>query len=109
MDVALQIVAEALWRRGQPGVLGQMRGVGIVNGTPPTVTVVWALTVVTPVIAEDSPIVQEPVPPAVVHGFVVVNAPGPLSIVKLIVVPSGAFTKPPVPVLTFTCAVKVCV
>ena len=38
-------------------------------------------------------IVQEPVPPAVVHGFDVVNEPGPLSIVKLICVPSGAFGK----------------
>ncbi len=51
-------------------------------------------------------IVQLPVPPAVVHGFAVVNEPGPQSIVKLICVPFGAFTKPPVPVFTFTCAVK---
>ena len=48
-----------------------------------------------------------PVPPAVVHGFVVVNAPGPLSIVKLICVPFGAFTTP-VPSFTLTCAVNVC-
>ena len=47
-----------------------------VKGTPPTVTVVCALTVVTPVTAEDRPIVQEPVPPAVVHGFVVVTHQG---------------------------------
>ena len=44
----------------------------------------------------------------VVHGFADVNEPGPLSIVKLICVPSGAFTKPE-PSLTFTCAVNVCV
>ena len=49
---------------------------------------------------------QLPVPPAVVHGFVVVNEPGPESIVKLICVPSGAFWKPPVPVFTLTCAVN---
>ena len=54
-------------------------------------------------------IVQLPVPPAVVHGFGVVNAPGPVSIVKLICVPSGAFWKPPVPVFTLTCAVNACV
>ena len=48
-----------------------------------------------------------PVPPAVVHGFGDVNEPGPpLSIVKLICVPSGALTKPE-PSLTFTCAVNV--
>ena len=49
-------------------------------------------------------------PPAVVHGFADVNAPGPLSIVKLICVPFGALTKPlPSPALIFTCAVNVCV
>ena len=37
---------------------------------------------------------QFPVPPEVVHGFADVNAPGPESIVKLIDVPFGAFTKP---------------
>ena len=58
--------------------------------------------------AEVRLIVQQPVPPAVVHGFAVVNAPGPLSFVKLICVPSGAFTKPlPSPAFMFTCAVKV--
>ena len=63
--------------------------------TPPTLTVVWALTTVVPVTAELSVIVQLPVPPAVVHGFAVVKAPGPESIVKLIWVPSGALTNPP--------------
>src|SRR5262249_11897538 len=77
-----------------------------VNETPPTLTVVWADTVVTPVTADDNVIWQLPVPPAVVHGFADVNAPGPLSIVKLIWVPSGAFTNP-VPSFTFTCAVNV--
>ena len=81
-----------------------------VSETPPTDSVVCALTVVTPVTAELRLIVQEPVPPAVVHGFAVVNAPGPLSFVKLICVPFGAFTKPlPSPALMFTCAVNVCV
>ena len=65
-----------------------------VSETPATASVVCALTVVTPVTAELRLIVQEPVPPDVVHGFAEVNAPGPLSIVKLICVPSGAFTKP---------------
>ena len=37
-----------------------------------------------------------------------VNAPGPELITKVIEVPSGAFVKP-VPSLTFTCAVNVCV
>ena len=53
-----------------------------------------ALTTVVPVVAELSVIVQLPVPPAVVHGFGEVKLPGPLSIVKLICVPSGAFWKP---------------
>ena len=52
---------------------------------------------------------QLPVPPdggARVGG---VNVPGPLTLVKLIGVPAGAFTKPAVPSLTLTCAVNVCV
>ena len=50
---------------------------------------------------------QLPVPPVVVHGFNVVNDPGPPSIVKKIGVPFGAFTKPaPLPLFTFTCAVN---
>ena len=40
-----------------------------VSETPPTESVVCALTVVTPVTAELSVIVQLPVPPTVVHGF----------------------------------------
>src|SRR5262249_20739719 len=79
-----------------------------VRGTPPTVTVVCADTVEIPVVDEVSVIVQEPVPPAVVHGFGVVNEPGPLSSVKLIDVPSGAGTNPE-PTFTFTCPVNVCV
>ena len=68
----------------------------------------WAETVVTPVTAELRSIVQLPVPPAVVHGFAGVKAPGPESIVKLIWVPSGALTNP-VPSFTLTWPVKVCV
>ena len=52
-------------------------------------TVVCAETIVTPVVAEVSVIVQLPVPPTVVHGFAEVKPPGPESIVKLICVPSG--------------------
>ena len=52
---------------------------------------------------------QLPVPPEVVHGFADVKDPGPESIVKLIDVPLGAFTKPPAPLLTFTCPVMGCV
>ena len=37
---------------------------------------------------------QVPVPPTVVHGFADVNPPGPVSMVKLIACPSGAFAKP---------------
>src|SRR5262245_13899094 len=77
----------------------------LVSVTPATVTVVCADTTVAPVWLDVSVIWQEPVPPAVVHGFGVVNEPGPLSIVKLICVPSGAFVNP-LPLFTFTCAVK---
>ena len=63
-----------------------------VSETPPTESVTCALTTVAPVTVETSVIVQLPVPPEVVHGFADVNAPGPESIVKLIGVPSGAFT-----------------
>ena len=75
--------------------------------TPATATDVCALTFVTPVIADVSSIVQEPVPPEVVHGFGGVNPPGPLSFEKLICVPSGALTQP-VPSFTSTCPVNVC-
>src|SRR6266542_2173811 len=74
---------------------------------PPTDTVVCADTVVTPVRNDFNVTWQLPVPPAVVHGFGDVNPPGPESIVKVIAVPSGAFTKP-LPSFTFTCAVNVC-
>ena len=46
---------------------------------------------------------QLPVVPTVVHGFAVVNEPGPLTLVKVIDVPAGAFTKPsPSPSFTLT-------
>ena len=75
---------------------------------PATVGEAEADTTVTPVVFEESVIVQLPVPPDVVHGFAEVKLPGPDTMEKLIDVPSGAFTKP-VPSFTFTCAVNVCV
>src|SRR5262249_51197381 len=82
-----------------------------VSMMPPTFTFVWAPTTVRPVLLELSVIWQLPLPSEVWHGFGDVNVPGPpLSIVKLICVPSGAGTKPtPSPLSTFTCAVNVCV
>ena len=78
-----------------------------VNGTPLTVTVVVAFTTVTPAWDEVSVTVQEPVPPDVVHGFAVVNEPGPDAIVSVISVPSGALVNGcPVFVCTSTCAVS---
>jgi hypothetical protein len=77
-----------------------------ISVTPPTATVVCALTVDTPVVVELNATLQEPVPPDVVQ-VVGVTVPGPLSTVKLIDVPSGAFMKPE-PSFTFTCAVNVC-
>ena len=45
--------------------------------------------------------------PTVRHGLVVVNEPGPETIVKVIGVPAGALLEPvPEPSLTFMCAVK---
>src|SRR5215469_7964607 len=80
-----------------------------VSETPPTDTAVCALTLVVPVIDEVSVIWHEAVPPTVVHGFGVVNEPGPESIEKLIDVPSAALTKPaPEPSFTVTWAVNVC-
>src|SRR3954463_14534697 len=79
--------------------LSPLASVSRVSDTPPTDTVVWADTVVTPVTADERSIVHEPVPPDVVQGFAPANAPGPLSLVKLICVPSGALTAP-VPSLT---------
>src|SRR5262245_35745906 len=78
-----------------------------VSEMPLTDTVASAFTMVAPVTAERSVIEQLPVPPVVMHGDAVVNAPGPDTIVKPINVPSGAFTRPE-PLLTFTCAVNVC-
>src|SRR5207253_2784550 len=65
------------------------------------------LITVVPVTLEVSVVVHEPVPPDVVH-VALLRLPGPLAMVKLIVVPLGALTKP-VPGLTFTCPVRVCV
>src|SRR5262252_146025 len=76
-----------------------------VNETPRTLTVVLALTTVTPVWVELSVIWHEPVPPAVVHGFGPLNEPGPLTFENVICVPSGALTNP-VPSLTLTWAVR---
>ena len=67
---------------------------------PITTTVVEARTVVTPGVELLSVTVHEPVVPIVVQ-LAGVNVPGPLRIVKLIVVPAGAFTNP-LPELMFT-------
>ncbi|HXL42523.1 MAG TPA: hypothetical protein VN960_00530 [Gaiellaceae bacterium] len=75
------------------------------TSTPPTDSVSFALTIVVPAVPDVKVIVQLPVPPEVVHGFAVVNDRGPLTIVKLICVPSGAFAKPE-PLFTLTCAVN---
>lgn len=74
--------------------------------TPPTVTAVEALTVVTPVALDVRVTEQEPVPPDV-RQLAALSEPGPLAMAKLIVVLSGALTKP-VPGFTFTCPVRVC-
>src|SRR4051794_40477816 len=74
---------------------------------PPSEVVTLAETTVVPTVDDVSVTVQLPVAPTVVHGFVVVNEPGPLTLVKLIDVPAGAFTKPaPLPSFTLTCAVN---
>src|SRR5262245_58864371 len=63
-----------------------------------------------PVTPETRLIWHEPVPPVVLHGLGVVELPGPLSLVQLIWVPSGAAWKPvPSPLLTLTWAVHTCV
>ena len=62
---------------------------------------------VVPAVAEVITTVQDPVPPEVVQVDGPTKLPGPDAIAKLITVPSGAFTKPPTPVLTFTCPVSV--
>src|SRR5690242_16199919 len=75
-----------------------------VNDTPPTDSVVLALTVVVPAVGELITTVHEPVPPAVVQvdgPTNVADAPPALLSEKEITVPSGAFTNP-VPEFTFT-------
>jgi hypothetical protein len=81
-----------------------------VSGTPATVTFVVAWIVVVPIVGELITTVHDPVPPDVVQldgPTNVADAPPAFDSVKLIVVPSGAFTNP-VPGLTFTCPVRVC-
>src|SRR3954451_17524539 len=71
--------------------------------TPETVTSVAARTTVVPEVADVISTEHEPVPPLVLHEFTLpTKLPGPLWIEKLIVVPSGALTKP-APLFTFTC------
>ena len=81
-----------------------------VSGTPATVTFVVAWIVVVPIVGELITTVHDPVPPDVVQldgPWKVADAPPAFDSVKLIVVPSGAFTNP-VPGLMFTCPVRVC-
>jgi len=80
-----------------------------VSETPPTVTVVAALTAVVPVVVEVICTVHEPLPFVVVQVFTpLTKLPGPLTLVNVIVVPVGAFTKPaPSPALIFTWPVRV--
>src|SRR5437762_8209068 len=61
--------------------------------TPLTVTVVAALSTVTPMTADVSVTEQEPLASVVVQ-LGALRLPGPLTIVKLTVVPIGAFTYP---------------
>src|SRR5262249_20662941 len=77
-----------------------------VSGTPPTEPIVDAFSVATPAVEEVRLTEHEPVPPAVVQ-LAGLTEPGPVTTVKLIVVPFGAVTKP-LPSFTFTCAVNVC-
>src|SRR5580765_970233 len=70
--------------------------------TPPTVTSVAALIVVVPVVEEPITTVHEPEPPAVVQLLGPTKLAGPDGSEKLIVVPFGAFAKPPEPLFTFT-------
>src|SRR5262249_33273059 len=75
---------------------------------PPTETSVAAFTTVVPVVLELITTVQEPVPPDVVQVFGPTKLPGPLTFVKVITVPAGAFTNPPPrPSFTFTWPVRV--
>jgi hypothetical protein len=62
---------------------------------------------IVPAAAELITAVHEPLPPEVVQVLGPTNEAEPETIEKLIVVPFGAFTKPPVPVFTSTCPVSV--
>src|SRR5262249_53399287 len=80
-----------------------------VSTTPPTVTVVVALTVVVPDSDELMTTVHEPVAPDVVQVFgptKAAAAPPEFVRLKVISVPAGAFAKPE-PAFTFTCPVSV--
>src|SRR5690348_10497028 len=75
-----------------------------VSETPPTLTVVLALTVVVPAVGELITTVHAPVPPMVVQvdgPTKVAVAPPAFDSEKEITVPSGAFTNP-VPEFTLT-------
>jgi branched-chain amino acid transport system permease protein len=67
----------------------------------------FALIVVTPDVVDEMSTVHEPVSATVKQLSGPTKSPGPDTISKLIVVPSGAFVKAPEPSLTFTCPVKV--
>ncbi len=61
------------------------------------VNVVWAVTVEVPVVGEVMVVVHDPVPPEVVQlvgGLGVEVAPLASTVVNVMIVPSGAFTKP---------------
>src|SRR3954453_8553183 len=73
--------------------------------TPPTLTVVVALTMVVPTVADVSVTVHSPVVPTVTHGELLI-VPGPLTLLTVTLVFAGAFTKP-LPGFTFTCTVRV--
>jgi hypothetical protein len=70
------------------------------RATAATVTLVDALTVVTPVLELLSVTEQEPVVPIVLQ-LDALSVPGPLTMVNEIVVPAGAFAHP-LPLLTLT-------
>src|SRR2546428_396892 len=72
--------------------LAPLPSVSRCRGTPLRVTSVVAVTAVVPVVEELRVTEQEPVPPEVVQ-LEGVRVPGPLTIWKLMTVPSGAFPK----------------
>src|SRR5512132_501907 len=76
------------------------------NVNPPTTTSVFALTLDEPGAVDTITTVHDPEPPAVTHELGPTKLPAPVK-TKVIVVPFGAFTKPPLPVFTFTCPVNV--